>query len=350
MRFVSPSGRGNAAMTSQRADAGGHLHERDSDGTTTVGARPSGPPDPERLRLREAATRRAPWKRWGPYLAGRQWGTVREDYSVDADPWRYFPHDQARLRAYRWGEDGLLGVCDSNGFLCFAVALWNETDPVLKERLFGLTGDEGNHGEDVKEEFFFLDSTPTHSYMKALYKYPQRAFPYEQLVQENARRGRDDPEYELLDTGIFDEERYFDILVEYAKSAPDDIFIRITATNRGPDPAPLHLLPHLWFRNTWSWGQPTPGGIRPILRAEPPTAPDIVPPGTEVRRLSAEHPMLGRYWLACHGTPDVLLTENERTTPVITAAKSRRLPRARWTTIRSIVLKPATPVPPPGTA
>src|SRR5579859_3327506 len=193
------------------------------------------------------------WKKWGPYLSERQWSTVREDYSPSGDAWGYFPHDQARSRAYRWGEDGLGGICDDNGRLCFALALWNGIDPILKERLFGLTGSEGNHGEDVKEYYFYLDSTPTHSYMKYLYKYPQRAYPYAELVEQNRNRGRDHKEYELLDTGVFDDDRYFDVFVEYAKADADDIFVRITAVNRGPDAAELRVLPTLWFRNTWSW-------------------------------------------------------------------------------------------------
>jgi hypothetical protein len=214
------------------------------------------PANAELARLREDARRTRNWKRWGPYLAERQWATAREDYSADGDWWRYFPHDQARSRAYRWGEDGLLGICDRECRLCFAPALWNERDPILKERLFGLTGREGNHGEDVKECYYYLDSSPTHSYLKALYKYPQRAFPYEELLSENARRGRLDPELELTDTGALADDRYFDVLVEYAKASPDDILIRLTLTNRGPEAATLHVLPTLWFRNTWSWGPP----------------------------------------------------------------------------------------------
>ena len=219
----------------------------------------------EERRLKENQDRSAHWRRWGPYLSERQWGTVREDYSPDGTAWEYFPHDHARSRAYRWGEDGLAGICDRHQRLCFALALWNGRDPILKERLFGLTGNEGNHGEDVKEYYFYLDSTPTHSYMKCLYKYPQAAFPY-------ARPGRGEPparprasrEFELLDTGVFDGDRYFDVVVEYAKAGADDILIRITATNRGPEAAPLHLLPTLWFRNTWSWDV---GAPRPRLRA-----------------------------------------------------------------------------------
>src|SRR5215469_7874911 len=206
----------------------------------------------EEQRLLEDARREQNWKRWGPYLAERQWGTVREDYSADGTCWDYFPHDHARSRVYRWGEDGLMGICDDEGRLCFALALWNGVDPILKERLFGLTGPEGNHGEDVKEYYYFLDNTPTHSYMKALYKYPQRAFPYADLVAENRRRGKGEPEYELIDTGVFAEDRYFDVTVEYAKVEPEDILICITAANRGPVAAPLHLLHDPASRNTYA--------------------------------------------------------------------------------------------------
>jgi hypothetical protein len=207
----------------------------------------------EDTRLAQDAERKFNWKRWGPYLAERQWGTVREDYSADGECWSYFPFEHSRSRAYRWGEDGLLGITDRECRLCFALALWNEQDPILKERLFGLGGSQGNHGEDVKEYYFYLDSTPTHSYLKALYKYPQVEFPYARLVEENRRRGREQPEFELADTGIFRANRYFDVLAEYAKNGPDDILIRITIANRGPEAAPLHLLPTLWFRNTWTW-------------------------------------------------------------------------------------------------
>src|SRR6266850_2891517 len=207
----------------------------------------------EERRLQQDARREKNWKRWGPYLSERQWGTVREDYSADGDVWSYFPHDHARSRAYRWGEDGLLGICDRECRLCFAVALWNGKDPILKERLFGLTNTEGNHGEDVKECYFYLDSTPTHSYMKALYKYPQAAYPYEKLVAENRRRDKHQFEYELLDTGVLQDNRYFDVVVEYAKAAPEDLLIRISLLNRGPEAALIHLLPTLWFRNSWSW-------------------------------------------------------------------------------------------------
>src|SRR5256712_7632512 len=206
----------------------------------------------EKQRLAEARSRAAHWKRWGPYLSERQWGTVREDYSAYGTAWDSFSHDQARSRTYRWGEDGLAGISDKHQLICFALGLWNGRDPILKERLFGLTGSEGNHGEDVKEYYFYLDSTPTHSYMKFLYKYPQAEFPYASLVEENRRRGKESPEFELLDTGVFDQDRYFDVFVEYAKATPEDILIRITAYNRGPEPAKLDLLPTLWLRNTWS--------------------------------------------------------------------------------------------------
>ncbi|HET9129527.1 MAG TPA: glucosidase, partial [Terriglobia bacterium] len=210
--------------------------------------------DAERQRLGEDAIRKQHWKRWGPYLSERAWGTVREDYSPHGTAWEAFSHDHARSRAYRWNEDGLAGISDRHQYICFAVALWNGRDPILKERVFGLTGHEGNHGEDVKEYYFYLDSTPTHSYMKYLYKYPQAEFPYARLVEENRRRGRGELEYELIDTGVFHENRYFDVVVEYAKVTPEELLVRIQVTNRGPDCAELTLLPTLWFRNTWSWG------------------------------------------------------------------------------------------------
>ena len=209
----------------------------------------------EQKRLNDAREAGIPWKKWGPYLSERQWGTVREDYSEDGNAWDYFTHDQSRSRAYRWGEDGLGGICDDKQRLCFALALWNERDPILKERLFGLTNSEANHGEDVKEYYFYIDSTPTHSYMKYLYKYPQREFPYRDLIETNRGRSREEFEYELLDTGVFDDDRYFDVFVEYAKEGPEDVLIRITVHNRGPEAARLRLLPTLWFRNTWSWGE-----------------------------------------------------------------------------------------------
>jgi len=220
------------------------------------------PQTAEHKRLLEDRQRSANWKRWGPYLSERQWATVREDYSANSDVWRSFPHDHARSRAYRWGEDGLLGITDRQCRVCFALALWNHRDPILKERLFGLTGPEGNHGEDVKELYYYLDSTPTHSYMKALYKYPQCEFPYAQLVSENSRRGLKITEYDLADTGAFDEERYFDVFIEYAKAAPEDIGIRVTIHNRGPEDAQIDVLPTIWFRNTWSWQK---GSSKPSL-------------------------------------------------------------------------------------
>jgi hypothetical protein len=265
---------------------------------------PAFDPHAERRRLAEVRERRVPWYRWGPYLTQRQWGTVREDYSPDGTAWDYFPHDHARSRTYRWGEDGLLGICDNHGRLCLALALWNGADPILKERPFGLANAEGNHGEDVKEYYFFLDCTPSHAYMKALYKYPQSAFPYAQLVAENRRRTRSDPEYELLDTGAFAENRYFDITVEYAKADPEDLLIRITATNRGPAPAALHMLPTLWFRNTWAWGY---DDRRPELR----DLSAAIGEGPNFKLVRARHSELGEYWLACGGTPALLFTENE---------------------------------------
>jgi hypothetical protein len=268
--------------------------------------------DAERQRLAEGRAGR--WDRWAPYLAERQWGTVREDYTPNGNAWNAFSHDQARSRAYRWGEDGLLGISDAYARLCFALTLWNGHDPILKERLFGLTGPEGNHGEDVKEVYFYLDATPTHSYLKALYKYLQRPFPYAELVAENRRRSREQPEFELLDTDAFAEDRYFDVLVEYAKAAADDILIRISATNRGPNPATLHLLLTLWFRNEWAWGT-FDDRPRPSLRAvhPPPIATGRVPSGWRqgVRAVIATHDRLGDYWLACADDPPLLFTENE---------------------------------------
>src|SRR5687768_11470045 len=210
------------------------------------------PTGAEARRLTETRTNHTPWRKWGPYLSERQWGTIREDYSRTGDAWEYVPHDHARSRAYRWGEDGLAGVSDDRQLLCFGLTLWNGKDPILKERLFGLTNNEGNHGEDVKEYYFYLDSTPTHSYLKYLYKYPQRAYPYAELVNRNKARSRTELEFELLDTGIFDDDRYFDVFVEYAKGSPDDILMQITVVNRGPEPATLHVLPTFWFRNTWT--------------------------------------------------------------------------------------------------
>jgi len=262
-------------------------------------------PNPETVRLAEDAARTKNWKRWGPYLSDRQWGTVREDYSADGDSWRYFPHDQARSRAYRWGEDGLLGITDRECRLCFALALWNGKDPFLKERLFGLSNPEGNHGEDIKDCHFFLDSTPTHSWMRALYKYPQAAFPYDRIREEARRRTRDDPEFELLDTDAFKDERYFDVFAEYAKEGPDDLCIRVVVVNRGPERAQLHVLPTLWFRNTWSWGCRHEGcEVRPVLRA--------VADG----RVQCDHATLDRMFLDIEPEPGgraapLLFTENE---------------------------------------
>ena len=254
----------------------------------------------EEKRLQEAHERKAHWKRWGPYLSERAWGTVREDYSPHGTAWDFFPHDHARSRAYRWNEDGIAGICDRHQMICFAIALWNGRDPILKERVFGLTGNEGNHGEDVKEYYFYLDSTPTHSYMTYLYKYPQAAFPYGWLVEENRRRGRGGAEFELLDTGVFDEDRYFDVVVEYAKAGVEDILIRISATNRGPESAQLVLLPTLWYRNTWSWGSDEP---RPSLQRG-----KVQGGGAAIE---VDHPFYGRRWLYCEGSPELLFTENE---------------------------------------
>ncbi|HJX00942.1 MAG TPA: hypothetical protein VJ453_12310 [Terriglobales bacterium] len=256
----------------------------------------------EHERLIQDKNREVYWKRWGPYLSERAWGTVREDYSANGDAWHYFTHDQARSRTYRWNEDGIAGFCDRHQLICFALAMWNGQDPFLKERLFGLSGPEGNHGEDVKECYFYLDNTPTHSYMKALYKYPQAEFPYQQLIDENRRRTRLDPEFELTDTGIFDESRYFDVFVEYAKASSEDMLIRITAWNRGPEKAKLHLLPTIWFRNTWSW-KDDPYQIKPKVERMA----DIH--GMPVMRVY--HPQYGERWLFVEGVPQLLFTENE---------------------------------------
>lgn len=251
----------------------------------------------EQRRLEEARDHNVPWKKWGPYLSERQWGTVREDYSQTGNAWDYFSHDQARSRAYRWGEDGLAGLSDDGQLLCFALALWNGSDPILKERLFGMTNSEGNHGEDVKEYYFYLDSTPTHSYMKYLFKYPQRSYPYEDLVATNRQRNRMDFEYELLDTGVFDNDRYFDVFVEYAKATPEDLLIRLSVCNRGPEAASLHLLPTLWFRNTWSWSKtPSP---KPSLRQ------------LHERTIAALQHELGERYFYCDRTIPLLFTENE---------------------------------------
>ncbi len=253
----------------------------------------------EQARLDEARDKGVAWKLWGPYLSERQWGTVREDYSENGDAWNYFSHDQARSRAYHWGEDGLAGISDDKQRLCFALALWNGRDPILKERLFGLTNSQGNHGEDVKEYYFYLDATPTHSYLKWLYKYPQAAYPYNDLVETNRQRGRGEPEYELLDTRIFEDDRYFDVFAEYAKASPMDVLIELTLCNRGPQPAELHLLPTLWFRNVWSWW---PDQVRPSLSFRA---------GEDCQILAASHGELGEYFLYCEGEAAVLFTENE---------------------------------------
>jgi mannosylglycerate hydrolase MGH1-like protein/glycosyl hydrolase family 63 len=253
----------------------------------------------EHARLLEARDARVPWRRWGPYLSERQWGTVREDRSVTGDAWNDFTHDQARSRAYHWGEDGIAGICDDSMRLCFAIAFWNGCDPILKERLFGLTNGEGNHGEDVKEYYYYLDSTPTHSYMRMLYKYPQRPFPYDDLVKTNRSRNRHDPEYELISTGVFDDNRYFDVFVEYAKQSPEDILIRVVLANRGPEDATLHVLPHLWFRNTW-WR--TRAAERPLLERQ------TIGPRPVVL---ARHPEIGTRYLFVDGDPELLFTEND---------------------------------------
>jgi hypothetical protein len=258
--------------------------------------------NPEIERLLEAKNESVPWRKWGPYLSERQWGTVREDYSDTGDAWSYFTHDQARSRAYRWGEDGIAGVSDEKQGLCFALALWNGRDPILKERLFGLTNAEGNHGEDVKEYYYYLDSTPTHSYMKYLYKYPQAVFPYDDLVKTNASRSRQEMEYELIDTGVFDEDRYFDVFVEYAKASPEDLLVKISVANRGPEAATVHVLPSLWFRNDWTWNEETP---KPKLRGD-----------GDKGRITAEHARLGKRILFCEAAggkqaPALLFTENE---------------------------------------
>lgn len=270
---------------------------------TSPGGGTARPSSAEQQRLDEDDLRRKHWKRWGPYVSERAWGTVREDYSPYGTAWEAVSHDHARSKAYRWNEDGLAGVCDRHQFICLALALWNGRDPILKERMFGLTGNEGNHGEDVKEYYFYLDSTPTHSYMKYLYKYPQAAFPYTQLVEENRRRGRTDPEFELLDTGIFDDDRYFDVGVEYAKASPEDLLMRIQIINRGPEPAQLTVLPTIWFRNTWSWGLDV---RRPRMRKG-----DSTP---SVSIVEFDHEYYGQRQLLCEGAPDLLFTENETNT------------------------------------
>ncbi|MGD1898699.1 MAG: glucosidase [Phormidesmis sp.] len=273
----------------------------------------SSAPTPEHSRLQAHQQKKADWKKWGPYLSERQWGTVREDYSEYGQAWDYFTHDQSRSRAYRWGEDGILGICDDRQQLCFALSMWNGQDPILKERFYGLTGNEGNHAEDVKEYYFYLDSTPTHSYMKALYKYPQAAFPYQQLLEGSRARDRHDPEYELIDTGIFADNRYFDVQVEYAKATEDDILIQISITNRGTETAQMSLLPTLWFRNTWNWDSLC---MKPSLKALETNAPS---PAAPFSVIETNHSELGRNWLYCQAancagqieSPQLLFTENE---------------------------------------
>ena len=258
------------------------------------------PQSQEAIRLKDARDANAPWRKWGPYLSERQWGTVREDYSPGGDAWDYFTHDQARSRTYHWGEDGLAGISDEMQHLCFSLALWNGNDPILKERAFGLTNSEANHGEDVKEYYFYLDSTPTHSYMKYLYKYPHAAYPYLNLIETNRHLNRKDYEYELLDTGVFNEDRYFDVFVEYAKQGPEDLLIQISVVNHGPDPATLHVLPTLWFRNTWSFWEGTP---KPSLKQ--------VSGQKGVSIAAASHTELGDRYLYCDGEAPLLFTENE---------------------------------------
>jgi Glycosyl hydrolase family 63 C-terminal domain len=265
----------------------------------------------EELRLKNHEPEPAHWRRWGPYLSERMWGTVREDYSPDGSAWDYFPHDHARSRAYRWGEDGLLGISDDHQHVCFALALWNEKDPILKERLFGLTGSQGNHGEDVKEMYYYLDNTPTHSYMKALYKYPQSEYPYGRLIEENAARGKDAPEFELLDAGVFDENRYFDVQIEYAKEDPEDILIRVWVSNHGPETATIHVLPTIWFRNTWVWNDVD---VHPHMYLSD-------RPGNPVIEL--DEVRFGRRRLYCDGSPEVYFTENETNTQRLFGAENR---------------------------
>ena len=264
----------------------------------------------ESQRLEQAKNPQTPWKKWGPYLSERQWGTVREDYSENGNAWDYFSHEDSHSRAYHWGEDGLAGISDDQQRLCFALALWNGKDPVLKERLFGLTNGQGNHGEDVKEYYFYLDSTPTHSYLKYLYKYPQAAYPYQQLVQANQGRSRQEVEYELIDTGVFNEDRYFDVFVEYAKESPEDILVEISAHNRGPEPAEIHLIPTLWFRNRWAWGQENP---KPSLQGS----------GGQLTVVKATEPYLGERYLYCDGQASLLFTENETNAKKLFGSENR---------------------------
>ena len=296
----------------------------------------------EHARLAESPRASDPWRLWGPYLSGRQWGTVREDYSADGDAWASFGFDQAAARAYRWGEDGLGGLCDRYGFLDFSVALWNRRDDRLKERLFGLTNPQGNHGEDVKEYWWAVDATPTHSYAEWLYRYPQAAYPYQQLLAENARRGRDEPEYELSDTGVLDADRFFDVSLRYAKAGPDDICIRISVTNHGPDAAPLDLLPQLWFHNTWAWGRDdrTPS----LRRLDPPELSE-----GDARAVQADHGFLGRYVLLAHGAPEVLVCDNETDAKTLFGAAENPTPYPKDSIERRIVHGDTDAVNPAGT-
>src|SRR3954470_13797875 len=274
------------SRTNSVISAASPIRKQNGDRMPTIEA----PDTAEELRLNEARETGIPWRSWGPYLSERQWGTVREDYSTDGNAWDYFSHDQARSRAYHWGEDGLAGISDDQQRLCFALALWNGKDPIIKERLFGLTNSEGNHGEDVKECYFYLDSTPTHSYMKYLYKYPQNSYPYDEIVTRNAQAGRAAREYELLDTGVFNDDRYFDVFVEYAKASVEDVLLRITVENRGPEAATLHVLPTIWFRNRWAW---TTGVPRPALTR------GTAPAGAV--RITLDEQMYGRRELYCGG-------------------------------------------------
>jgi hypothetical protein len=258
--------------------------------------------NPERVRLDDCTLKNIPWKKWGPYLSERQWGTVREDYSDNGAAWDYFPHDQARSRAYRWGEDGIAGYSDDKQRLCFCLGLWNGNDRILKERLFGLTNSEGNHGEDVKEYYYYLDNSPTHSFMKYLYKYPQAAYPYELIVKTNRERSRTEKEFELIDTKVFDDDRYFDVFVDFAKASPEDTLIRITVWNRGPEAATLHILPQLWFRNIWSWRQ---GTAKPTLDASHANA--------QYASVTTRHPEIGVRFFLCEGRPELLFTKTKPT-------------------------------------
>ncbi len=297
---LGPQGAASGAGADGERTASVNAPGVDASGAVSRCSQRSGMNSPERQRLEDAARGLAEWRKWGPYLSERQWGTVREDYSADGDPWRYFTHDQSRSRTYRWGEDGLAGFSDDQQLLCFAVALWNGRDAILKERLFGLANGEGNHGEDVKEVYYYLDATPTYSYARYLYKYPHAAFPYLDLVMRNALRGRCEPEHELIDTGVFAANRYFDVSIEYAKDSPEDILIAIRVTNRGPEPATLYVLPTLWFRNTWSWCDDTP---KPNLKQVEKKLPTSI--------VAAVHPELGVRYLYCEGAPVVHFTENE---------------------------------------